>query len=366
MTRHRGTGTLLLAVVASLSALLGTGEAQTATEDALRARIETLATRERECESRAVTIGQQRVNAAAASYPSPEAQRADWDRLDRALAAERQCTARAEDEILQTLTSLEIECQRVDSAAARQCTKRARDERAVRKQLQALRDEQSRCEQNAMKADGAIRRGAAATDVRSLERRRDESVACARSAGAQQENLKRALAARGADEPGSPAQQLAAETRAQQYQRDTQALLELLRQTLQGLEPGNSPRYDAFAQEMDSLQRGLSVYRSRYPGVIASSGATRPRKLLEAADLLVSTTGLWRAELQARREAAGLRNDVDAGSRPDSSVSTRLALPGNRRALESFMATERAAGRERAEAWQRAKILVDEASAAAQ
>jgi hypothetical protein len=363
LTGHRFTGVLLLVLLVATCTPPAARRAHATPEDELRPRIDALTARERECESRTVTIGQQRVNAATASYPSPEAQAADWDRLDRMLAAERRCTTGADDDILQILARLETECQRLDSAAALRCVERARAERAVRKQIQILRAEQYRCEQDAMRADASIRRGPA-PDLRLLERRRADSVLCARSAGTKQEDLKRALAARAAGDSNSPAQQLAAETRAQSYERDTRALLDLLRRTVQGLSGSNVPGYETFTRDMDALQRGLIVYRSRYQGLIASLDAARPRKLLEAADLLVSTAGIWRAELQARREAAGVRTDVQAGSRSDASASARLALPDNRRSLEGFIMTEQAAAQQRAERWARARLLLEEASAA--
>jgi hypothetical protein len=374
VTRHASWGALLLVTAVAVSALAAPREARAAAQDDLRAKIETLVGRERECESRGTTIGQQRVSAATASYPSSSAQLAAWEQLDRALAAERRCTVSAGDEIVQALAALEVECQKVDSDAARQCAQRARDERVVRKQIQGLRAHQYTCEQEAMKTDASIRRRPAssptdgtgraardqAEDLRLLERRRDDSVACARNAWTQQEDLKRALASRGVRDPG------AADTLAQQYERDTRALGDLLRSTLQELEPGTTPRYEIFAHDMEGLQKGLAVYRSRHKALIADDRAVRARKLLEAADLLVSTTAMWRAELQARREATGVRTEIEAGSRPDASVSARLGLAENRRALEAFILTEQAALRQRAEAWQRARTLMQEAMAASE
>jgi hypothetical protein len=143
---------VLLVLLVATSTLPAPRRAHAAPEDEVRPRIEAVTARQRECESRAVGIGQQRVSAATASYPSPEAQAADWDRLDRMLATERQCATGADDDILQLLTRLESDCQRLDPAAAFRCAERARAQLAARKQLQTLRAEQYRCEQDAMKA----------------------------------------------------------------------------------------------------------------------------------------------------------------------------------------------------------------------
>ena len=360
MIRHRSTGAFLLVLLVATSPLPAMRAAHAGPEEDLRPRIDALLARIRECDGRAVGVGQQRVSAATASYPTAEAQAADWDRLDRLLAAEHQCTTAAQDDIQHLLTRLESDCQRLDPAAAVRCAERARAERAARKQVQTLRTEQYRCEADAMKADAAVRRGPA-SDVRAMERRRADSVLCSRSAAVKHEDLERAIAARSA---GSPAQQQAAATHAQSYERDTRALHDLLRRTMQALSGASVPTYETFTRDMDGLQRGLIVYRSRYQALITSHDAARPRKLLEAADLLVSTAAIWRAELQARRDAVGARKNVEAGSRAGASASERLALPDNRQALEGFIATEQAAAQQRAERWQRARLLLDEASAA--
>jgi hypothetical protein len=336
-------------------------KAQASTPQALRSR-------EAECEARLQEVYRQRSEGVGKVYPSAEAKAAEWQQLETALQTERTCLTQTDEALVKALAAQEAECQKLAerrgagtedaSRDAARCAAEVRRERAVRQQVKGFRAQQYTCEAQVAKFDDALRAPVAppptapngtappqdrsyrdqTAERRALEQARERSLVCAQQAAAQLGHLK-----------GSQGASPVAAASEEAFQRDTAAVLELIRRAGEGASTGT---YEAFAKSIETLRGRLATYRYTHQ-VLITRDPDAARRLVAASDALFSVAQAWESELRAGRDAVRFRAEIEAAMRRDASPTARASLPNNQRGLESATNVQAASARARADALSR-------------
>src|SRR5262245_17008411 len=357
----------LIAVVAAAAAVpvraqqSAPGNAPLPTPQALRAR-------EAACEERLQSIYRQRSEAVAKTRPGVESKAAEWDGLETAMQAQRNCLTETDDALIRALAGQEAECERLaERAVARSAEAaegargagEARRERAIRQQLKRFRAQQFVCEQQTAKLDEMLRAQATpatpstsatpeagrpyrdqAAERRAMERARERSLVCAQQVSVQMGRLKASLGL-------APTSAGAADEQA--FARETAANLHRDGQTGEG---ASTWPYEMFAKAVETLRVRLAAYRHSQRIMIARNPEPA-RRLFDAADALFAVATAWESEVNAGRDAEHFKADIDAAHQRDASPTARAHLPNSRRGLESAVTAQAAAARAKPDALSR-------------
>jgi hypothetical protein len=329
-----------------------------------------LRAREAACEERLQAIYRQRIEGVAKTHPSVEAKAAEWNGLESAMKAQRDCLVETDEAFIKTLAAQEAECQKLaeraaagssEAAEGARCAGEARRERGIRQQLKGFRAQQYACEQQTAKLDEMLRAQAApaataapssvtpeagrsyrdqAAERRTMEQARERSLVCAQQASVQMGRLKAALGM-APTSPGAASEE--------SFARETAATLDHIRRAGEG---ASTWPYETFAKAIETLRGRLVTYRHGQQIMIARNPEPA-RRVFDTADALFAVATAWESEVRAGRDAARFKADIEAAQQRDASPTARAHLPNSRRGLESALTAQATAARARTDALSR-------------
>jgi hypothetical protein len=327
-----------------------------------------LRAREAACEERLQTIYRQRIEGVGKTHPSVEAKAAEWNGLEAAMKAQRNCLLETDEAFITTLAAQEGECQKLaeraaagsgEAAEGARCAAEARRERGIRQQVKGFRAQQYACEQQTAKLDEMLRAQTApagpstsgtpaagrsprdqAAERRAMEQARERSLVCAQQASVQMGRLKTSLGM-APTSPGAASEEA--------FARETAATLDLVRHAGEG---ASTWPYETFAKAVETLRGKLVTYRHGQQIMIARNPEPA-RRLFDTADALFAVATAWDSEVKAGRDAARFKADIDAAQQRDATPTARAHLPNSRRGLDSALTAQAAAARARTDALSR-------------
>jgi hypothetical protein len=360
--------TLTLILVALLTLVAAPVRAQKNVQEDVSPPPPVLRAREAACEERLQTIYRQRIEGVGKTHPSVEAKAVEWNGLEAAMKAQRDCLIDTDEAFIKTLAAQEAECQKLaeraqagsgEAAEGARCAGEARRERAIRQQLKGFRAQQYACEQQTARLDEMLRAQEAspapspsatpeagrsyrdqAAERRAMEQARERSLVCAQQASAQMGRLKASLGM-AATSPGAASEEA--------FARETAAMLDLVRRAGEGASTGP---YETFAKAIETLRGRLVTYRHAQQIMITRNPAPA-RRLFDATDALFAVATAWESEVRAGRDAARFKADIEAAQQRDASPTARAHLPNSRRGLESALTAQATAARARTDALSR-------------